>query len=187
MLILMFICSLRTQNYYCYTCYVCFVVRPFNVCAVRRLQKPGVWRGIPTGIHLRMTDKFKQKVPSFFDWRHHATLPHIATSKEQRTITTCANECQWMSMTTFGDHSMPLLLFDDCFKQSVTEWPRMWIATSRAEVVDEGFNPTYGARPLRRAIMRLVEDELAESFLKDSDQKWSDSGQLEGTYPPIIG
>lgn len=36
-----------------------------------------------------------------------------------------------------------------------------------SQVVDEGFNPTYGARPLRRAIMRLVEDELAESFLKD--------------------
>eukprot|EP00913_Durusdinium_trenchii_P003183 g2943.t1 len=37
----------------------------------------------------------------------------------------------------------------------------------KQKVVDEGFNPTYGARPLRRAIMRLVEDELAESFLKD--------------------
>eukprot|EP00927_Polykrikos_kofoidii_P004583 TRINITY_DN11808_c0_g1_i1.p1 TRINITY_DN11808_c0_g1~~TRINITY_DN11808_c0_g1_i1.p1 ORF type:complete len:1047 (-),score=200.74 TRINITY_DN11808_c0_g1_i1:120-3260(-) len=34
------------------------------------------------------------------------------------------------------------------------------------KVVDEGFNPTYGARPLRRAIMRLMEDELAESFLR---------------------
>jgi len=36
----------------------------------------------------------------------------------------------------------------------------------KTKVVDEGFNPVYGARPLRRAIMRLVEDELAESFLK---------------------
>merc|ERR1712194_68897 len=36
----------------------------------------------------------------------------------------------------------------------------------KALVVDEGFNPAYGARPLRRAIMRLVEDELAESFLR---------------------
>jgi len=37
----------------------------------------------------------------------------------------------------------------------------------KAKVVDEGFNPIYGARPLRRSIMRLVEDELAESFLKE--------------------
>jgi len=37
----------------------------------------------------------------------------------------------------------------------------------KTKVVDEGFNPAYGARPLRRAIMRLVEDELAEAFLKE--------------------
>lgn len=37
----------------------------------------------------------------------------------------------------------------------------------KAKVVDEGFNPVYGARPLRRAITRLVEDELAEAFLKE--------------------
>jgi ATP-dependent Clp protease ATP-binding subunit ClpC len=37
----------------------------------------------------------------------------------------------------------------------------------KKKVIDEGFNPVYGARPLRRAIMRLVEDELAESFLKE--------------------
>jgi len=37
----------------------------------------------------------------------------------------------------------------------------------KQKVIDEGFNPVYGARPLRRAIMRLVEDELAESFLKE--------------------
>ena len=32
-------------------------------------------------------------------------------------------------------------------------------------VVDEGYDPVYGARPLRRAIMRLLDDKLAESFL----------------------
>lgn len=32
-------------------------------------------------------------------------------------------------------------------------------------LVDEGFNPAYGARPLRRAIMRLIEDCLAERIL----------------------
>ncbi|MGF1677025.1 MAG: AAA family ATPase, partial [Rivularia sp. (in: cyanobacteria)] len=29
----------------------------------------------------------------------------------------------------------------------------------------EGYNPSYGARPLRRAIMRLLEDSLAEEIL----------------------
>ncbi|MDM9381867.1 ATP-dependent Clp protease ATP-binding subunit [Chlorogloeopsis sp. ULAP01] len=32
-------------------------------------------------------------------------------------------------------------------------------------VVQEGYNPSYGARPLRRAIMRLLEDSLAEAML----------------------
>lgn len=32
-------------------------------------------------------------------------------------------------------------------------------------VVDEGYNPSYGARPLRRAIMRLLEDSMAEKML----------------------
>jgi len=40
-------------------------------------------------------------------------------------------------------------------------------------LVEEGYNPSYGARPLRRAIMRLVEDSLAEELLagrlKDGD------------------
>jgi ATP-dependent Clp protease ATP-binding subunit ClpC len=32
-------------------------------------------------------------------------------------------------------------------------------------LVNEGYNPSYGARPLRRAIMRLLEDSLAEEIL----------------------
>jgi ATP-dependent Clp protease ATP-binding subunit ClpC len=32
-------------------------------------------------------------------------------------------------------------------------------------LVEEGYDPSYGARPLRRAIMRLLEDSLAEAML----------------------
>ena len=31
--------------------------------------------------------------------------------------------------------------------------------------MEEGYNPAYGARPLRRAVMRLLEDSLAEEVL----------------------
>jgi ATP-dependent Clp protease ATP-binding subunit ClpC len=34
------------------------------------------------------------------------------------------------------------------------------------KLVKEGFDPTYGARPLRRAIQRLVEDPLSEEMLR---------------------
>jgi ATP-dependent Clp protease ATP-binding subunit ClpC len=43
----------------------------------------------------------------------------------------------------------------------------------KERLVEEGYNPSYGARPLRRAIMRLLEDTLAEEILsgrlKDGD------------------
>merc|ERR1711937_695279 len=41
-------------------------------------------------------------------------------------------------------------------------------------LVDEGFNPSFGARPLRRAIIRLVEDSIAEKIL-GGDVKVGDS------------
>ena len=41
-------------------------------------------------------------------------------------------------------------------------------------LVDEGYNPAYGARPLRRAIMRLLEDSMAERMLT-GDIKAGDS------------
>lgn len=38
-------------------------------------------------------------------------------------------------------------------------------ARFKDRVVQEGYNPSYGARPLRRAITRLLEDSLAEAML----------------------
>ncbi len=35
----------------------------------------------------------------------------------------------------------------------------------KERLVEEGYNPSYGARPLRRAIMRLLEDVMAEEIL----------------------
>ena len=35
----------------------------------------------------------------------------------------------------------------------------------KTRLVEEGYNPSYGARPLRRAVMRLLEDSLAEQVL----------------------
>ena len=33
-------------------------------------------------------------------------------------------------------------------------------------IIEKGFQPEYGARPLRRAIERCIEDELADSILR---------------------
>ncbi len=37
----------------------------------------------------------------------------------------------------------------------------------KTRLIDEGYNPSYGARPLRRAVMRLLEDSLAERVLSE--------------------
>ncbi len=51
-------------------------------------------------------------------------------------------------------------------------------------LVDEGYNPSYGARPLRRAIMRLLEDSMAERMLsgdiKEGDSVIMDGGRVGG-------
>ena len=57
-------------------------------------------------------------------------------------------------------------LQDKGIKLSVTD-------AFKERLVEEGYNPSYGARPLRRAVMRLLEDSLAEEVLsgriKDGD------------------
>nr|QCI07856.1 Clp protease ATP binding subunit [Pleonosporium borreri] len=47
----------------------------------------------------------------------------------------------------------------------------------KTRLVDEGYNPSYGARPLRRAVMRLLEDSLAEEVL---------SGRIQGGDSAVV-
>src|SRR5690606_31344957 len=39
-------------------------------------------------------------------------------------------------------------------------------ASAKAFLAKEGYDPTYGARPLRRAIQKHIEDRLSEELLK---------------------
>ena len=58
-------------------------------------------------------------------------------------------ECQGLS-ARLKQRSLKLILSQD----------------AKEYIIDEGFNPEYGARPLRRAIQRLLEDPLAEEVLR---------------------
>ncbi|MRX72574.1 AAA domain-containing protein [Bacillus lacus] len=42
---------------------------------------------------------------------------------------------------------------------------------AKEKIADEGFDPEYGARPLRRAIQKNVEDRLSEELLRGTIQK----------------
>ncbi len=58
-------------------------------------------------------------------------------------------------------------------------------------LIDKGFNPDFGARPLKRAIERLVEDPLSESLLRGEfkDAKEIKISMKDGhlAFEPIIG
>jgi ATP-dependent Clp protease ATP-binding subunit ClpC len=56
-------------------------------------------------------------------------------------------------------------------------------------ILEAGFDPILGARPLRRSIQRLVEDRLAEEFLNkrfdDGDTVHIDAGNAELTFSKV--
>ena len=55
--------------------------------------------------------------------------------------------------------------------------------SAREFLVDKGFDPKFGARPLRRAIQRYVEDPLAEEILKGSFKEKSTIVVKHGSNP----
>ncbi len=61
----------------------------------------------------------------------------------------------------------------------------------KERLVEEGYNPSYGARPLRRAVMRLLEDSLAEEFLsgriKDGDKAEMDIDESKKVIVKHLG
>jgi ATP-dependent Clp protease ATP-binding subunit ClpC len=58
------------------------------------------------------------------------------------------------------------ILLDEVFKRLLEKNINLNVTERfKDRLVEEGYNPSYGARPLRRAIMRLLEDSLAEEIL----------------------
>ncbi|MBR8834940.1 MAG: ATP-dependent Clp protease ATP-binding subunit [Stigonema ocellatum SAG 48.90 = DSM 106950] len=58
------------------------------------------------------------------------------------------------------------IMLREVFSRLVEKGITLQVTESFKErVVQEGYNPSYGARPLRRAIVRLLEDSLAEAIL----------------------
>jgi ATP-dependent Clp protease ATP-binding subunit ClpC len=79
------------------------------------------------------------------------------------------------------------IMLNDVFKRLKEQGITLEVTEKfKDRLVEEGYNPSYGARPLRRAIMRLLEDSLAEEILsariKDGDVAIMDvdeSGQVK--------
>ncbi|XP_057538551.1 chaperone protein ClpC1, chloroplastic-like [Amaranthus tricolor] len=58
------------------------------------------------------------------------------------------------------------IMFKEVFKRLKTKGIDIQVTERfKDKVVEDGYDPSYGARPLRRAIMRLLEDNMAEKML----------------------
>jgi ATP-dependent Clp protease ATP-binding subunit ClpC len=44
---------------------------------------------------------------------------------------------------------------------------------AKEKIAEQGFDPQYGARPLRRAIQKMIEDPLAEEFIRNNPEEGS--------------
>ena len=83
-------------------------------------------------------------------------------------------------------HGLEKMLVDRKLKLTVT-------ASAKEKLLEEGYDPNYGARPMRRAIQRLIQDPLALRLLEgdflagDTVQvDVNDSGSMVFTKAPVI-
>jgi len=85
------------------------------------------------------------------------------------------------------------IMINDLVKRSEEQGLRLDITNRvKLKLVEEGYNPAYGARPLRRAVMRLIEDKIASKFLEESPEgkvnifiDLDEAGEVEVTLLPL--
>merc|ERR1712072_1343354 len=83
------------------------------------------------------------------------------------------------------------IMLQDVTERALNRGIKLEVTDSfKNRLVDEGFNPSFGARPLRRAIIRLVEDTVAEKILggevREGDLVILDIG-VEGNITVLVG
>ncbi|MBM3464645.1 MAG: ATP-dependent Clp protease ATP-binding subunit [Armatimonadetes bacterium] len=72
-------------------------------------------------------------------------------------------------------------------KEVVAQGRTMETTEAAKEVLaQEGFDPVYGARPLRRAIQRMVEDPLAEEFIRGNFEEGDVVVVDSDEEPPVV-
>ncbi len=68
-----------------------------------------------------------------------------------------------------------IVLMAEELKKRVAEQGIVFDLTKSAQqkIADEGYDPEYGARPLRRSLQKNVEDRLSEELLRGTIEKGS--------------
>jgi len=135
-----------------------------------------------SGLDFSKKKKAKSSFDLNLDYLSETTESDITPEVYERTVELVNEELKKFFRPEFLNRIDEIIVFSHLTKQDVRKIADIMIkqlgdrlkekditleVTPKAKqiIIEEGFDPIYGARPLRRAVMRLLEDNLAKEFL----------------------
>ena len=135
-----------------------------------------------SGLDFSKKKKAKSSFDLNLDYLSETTESEITPEVYERTVELVNEELKKFFRPEFLNRIDEIIVFSHLTKQDVRKIADIMIkqlgdrlkekditleVTPKAKqiIIEEGFDPIYGARPLRRAVMRLLEDNLAKEFL----------------------
>jgi len=135
-----------------------------------------------SGIDFSKKTKARSSFDLNLDYLSENTESEVSPEVYERTVELVNEELKKFFRPEFLNRIDEIIVFSHLTKQDVRKIADIMIkqlgdrlkekeitleVTPKAKqiIIEEGFDPIYGARPLRRAVMRLLEDNLAKEFL----------------------
>ena len=135
-----------------------------------------------SGINFSKKNKTKSSFDLNLDYLSDNVDSEVTPEIYERTVELVNEELKKFFRPEFLNRIDEIIIFSHLTKQDVRKIADIMIkqlgdrlrekeitleVTPKAKqvIIEEGFDPIYGARPLRRAVMRLLEDNLAKEFL----------------------
>lgn len=135
-----------------------------------------------SGVDFSKKTKARSSFDLNLDYLSENTDSEVSPEVYERTVELVNEELKKFFRPEFLNRIDEIIVFSHLTKQDVRKIADIMIkqlgdrlkekeitleVTPKAKqiIIEEGFDPIYGARPLRRAVMRLLEDNLAKEFL----------------------
>merc|ERR1712113_683799 len=127
--------------------------------------------GRESGIDFSKKTKARSSFDLNLDYLSENTESEVSPEVYERTVELVNEELKKFFRPEFLNRIDEIIVFSHLTKQDVRKIADIMIKQlgdrlkEKEITLEEGFDPIYGARPLRRAVMRLLEDNLAKEFL----------------------
>ena len=108
--------------------------------------------------HARRNESFEELKDELMDMLRQSFRPELLNRIDEIIVFRSLDRDQLMQITR--------LLLDRVARRMRAQGVELEVSDEAVQyLANAGFDPQYGARPLRRAIQRLLEDELSERLL----------------------